>query len=273
MKTTVPEEIVNALYRKRSELHMISAYYAMWGDIQIWYAGTRLLITTYWPHYLESFDLPMNVSWKENTLPGPRVQRHHTKNEEELRNDQTARSAHSQLGEVLTMTLEIQRMELISVCKKSEVDSPNVKSVFIVHGHDDGMKQSVARTLEKLGLMPIILHEQPDSGKTIIEKFVRDADVGFAVVLLSPDDMGYKKDDGAEKAKPRARQNVILELGYFVGRLGRDKVMALKRGDDLELPSDLSGVVYTPFDDHGAWEMKLLKELKAAGYNVDANHL
>ena len=130
MKTTVPEEIVNALYRKRSELHMISAYYALWGDIQIWYAGTRLLITTYWPHYLESFDLPMNVSWKENTLPGPRVQRHHTKNEEELRNDQTARSAHSQLGEVLTMTLEIQRMELISVCKKSEVVSPKIGIPF-----------------------------------------------------------------------------------------------------------------------------------------------
>ena len=135
------------------------------------------------------------------------------------------------------------------------------------------MKQSVARTLMKLKLEPIILHEQPDSGKTIIEKFERDSDVGFAVILLSPDDMGYKKDDGAKKAKPRARQNVIFELGYFVGKLGRNKVMALKRGDDLEVPSDLSGVVYTPFDDHGAWRLKLVKELKAAGYNADANDL
>ncbi len=145
--------------------------------------------------------------------------------------------------------------------------------IFVVHGHDEAMKQSVARTLEKLGLKPIILHEQPDTGKTIIEKVEKHADVGFAVVLLSPDDMGYKKDDGAEKAKPRARQNVILELGYFVGRLGRDKVMALKRGDDLEVPSDLSGVVYTPFDDHDGWKSKLVKELKAAGYKVSADDL
>ena len=140
------------------------------------------------------------------------------------------------------------------------------------------MKHSVARTLEKLKLDSIILYEQPDSGKTIIEKFERDADVGFAVVLLSPDDMGYLRDEAAEDkgvklTKPRARQNVILELGYFIGKLGRSKVMALKKGDDLEVPSDLSGVVYTPFDDHGAWAMKLVNELKAAGYNVDANHL
>ncbi len=155
----------------------------------------------------------------------------------------------------------------------SKVSTKGRAKVFVVHGHDEAMKQSVARTLMKLKLEPIILHEQPDSGKTIIEKFERDSDVGFAVILLSPDDMGYKKDDGAKKAKPRARQNVIFELGYFVGKLGRNKVMALKRGDDLEVPSDLSGVVYTPFDDHGAWRLKLVKELKAAGYNADANDL
>ena len=146
-------------------------------------------------------------------------------------------------------------------------------SVFIVHGHDEEMKLSVARTLEKLGLTPIILHEQPDGGGTIIEKFEKHSDVGFAVVLLSPDDMGYKKADGGKKAKPRARQNVILELGYFVGRLGRGKVMALKRGNDLEVPGDFDGVVYTPFDEHEGWQKKLVKELKAAGYDVDANAL
>ena len=140
------------------------------------------------------------------------------------------------------------------------------------------MKQSVARTLMKLNLEPIILHEQPDSGKTIIEKLERDAISGFAVILLSPDDMGYLKDEvakdkGAKQIKPRARQNVILELGYFIGRLGRDKVMALKKGDDLEVPSELSGVVYTPFDDHGGWKSKLVKELKAAGYKVSADDL
>ncbi len=169
---------------------------------------------------------------------------------------------------------KLKPIEVIGNSKQASEEQMQSNQIFIVHGHDEAMKQSVARTLMKLKLDPIILHEQPNAGKTIIEKFERDSSlVGFAVVLLSPDDMGYMKDDGAEKAKPRARQNVILELGYFVGRLGRDKVMALKRGDDLEVPSDLSGVVYTPFDSHGAWEMKLLKELKAAWYNVDANHL
>ena len=84
--------------------------------------------------------------------------------------------------------------------------------------------------------------------------------------------MGFKKADGAKAEKPRARQNVILELGYFVGRLGRGKVMALKKGD-LEVPGDYDGVVYTPFDDHGGWKQKLVKELQVAGYNVDANAL
>src|SRR5262249_31056015 len=108
---------------------------------------------------------------------------------------------------------------------------PNSKTksnrIFIVHGHDNEMKVSVARTIEQLGLKPIILHEQPDKGLTIIEKFVNYSDVGFAVVLLSPDDMGYPKISTPDKARPRARQNVVLELGFFLGKLGRSHVLAL----------------------------------------------
>ena len=144
--------------------------------------------------------------------------------------------------------------------------------VFVVHGHDDEMKHAVARVLTQLKLEPIILHEQPNEGKTIIEKFERDADVGFAVILLSPDDIGYPKSSDPKDAQHRARQNVILELGYFVGRLGRSKVVALKR-DNLEVPSDLGGVVYTQFDVSGNWRFEIVRELKAAGYEVDANAL
>ena len=154
-----------------------------------------------------------------------------------------------------------------------ESDPELTDRVFIVHGHDDVMKLSVARALTDLGLKPIILHEQPNSGKTIIEKFERDADVGFAVVLLSPDDMAYVGTADPSSAKPRARQNVVVELGYFVGSLGRDRVMALKRGNDLEVPSDFNGVVYTQYDDAGNWKFELVRELKAAGYDVDANAL
>lgn len=147
--------------------------------------------------------------------------------------------------------------------------------IFVVHGHDEEMKQSVARIIEKLGLKPIILHEQPHQGRTIIEKFTEYADgVSFAVVLLSPDDKGYKKDRSSEAAKFRARQNVILELGFFLGKLGRNNVVALfKNESNFELPSDYDGVLYTPFDNSGRWQFDLVRELKSAGYDVDANKL
>lgn len=142
--------------------------------------------------------------------------------------------------------------------------------VFIVHGHDDGPRESVARFLEKMGLQPIILHEQASRGMTIPEKLIAHGDVGFAVVLLTADDMGRAKASTEEN--PRARQNVILELGYFVGRLGRDKVCALKKGG-IEMPSDYVGTVYINWDDGNAWKVELAKELRAAGYEADLNRI
>ena len=148
------------------------------------------------------------------------------------------------------------------------------KRVFIVHGHDEAMKQTVARSLEKLGLDPVILHEQPSKGRTIIEKFTDYSDVSFAIVLLSSDDFAFPKSASPHRAKSRARQNVVLELGFFLGQLGRGRVLPLYRGDsDFEMPSDYSGVVYTPFDEAGNWRFKLVQELKACGFNVDANAL
>lgn len=105
---------------------------------------------------------------------------------------------------------------------------PAARKIFIVHGHDEGAREAVARYVERLGFEPIILHEQASQGRTIIEKIEAHSDVGFAIVLLTPDDFGGRK---GEEAKDRARQNVLLELGYFVGRLGRARVCALKRGE------------------------------------------
>jgi predicted nucleotide-binding protein len=141
------------------------------------------------------------------------------------------------------------------------------REVFVVHGHDEGAREAVARFLQNIGFKPIILHEQANKGRTIIEKVVEHGDVGFAVVLLTADDEGYKK---GEAARPRARQNVLLELGYFIGRLGRQHVCALKRGD-VELPSDFGGVVYETFDDAGGWRQALGRELQAAGFEIDWN--
>lgn len=145
------------------------------------------------------------------------------------------------------------------------------KQVFIVHGHDEALLSQVARLIEKLGLEAIILKEQADQGKTIIEKFEKHADVGFAVVLMTTDDMGAKLVDAENgNYKARARQNVIMELGYFAASLGRSRMCVLK-SEGVEEPSDILGLVYTPVDNAKAWEYKLAKELKSADYRIDLN--
>ena len=143
----------------------------------------------------------------------------------------------------------------------------NMDKVFIVHGHDGELKQSVARVIEKQGIEAIILSEQANRGRTIIEKFEDHADVGGAICLFTSDDLGRAKKDTDDK--PRARQNVVLEAGYFMGKLGRDHVVLLA-DDGVEMPSDLSGVVYT---NTGDWKIELIKELRAMGYTVDFNKL
>lgn len=139
--------------------------------------------------------------------------------------------------------------------------------VFIVHGRDDGLKNEVARWLHRIGMDEIILHEQANQGRTIIAKF-RDLAAGavFAVVLMTPDDVGGL---AGGQASPRARQNVVMELGFFLGALGPDRVAALVAGHPLELPSDYDGVVYTPYDAPGAWKLSLLREFKALGIPFD----
>jgi len=149
--------------------------------------------------------------------------------------------------------------------------TPTTNRIFLVHGQDDEAKAVVARFIASCSLEPIILHEQANGGRTVIEKFEKEADVGFAVVLLTPDDVGGIRLGGqiaSDDLKARARQNVILELGYFAGRLGRGRVAALKKGE-LELPSDIAGVVWTAMDSADAWKMSLARELKAAGYDFD----
>lgn len=165
-------------------------------------------------------------------------------------------------------TFLARRQEEPSEEKMSEANH----SVFIIHGHDELTKEKVARFVEKLGVETIILHEKVNKGMTIIEKFEEySSHAGFAIALFTPDDVGHKLGKEAQK-QPRARQNVILELGYFVGKIGRNKVCVLYRGD-VELPSDMLGVVYTQLDDSGAWQLNLAKELKEAGYEIDLNQI
>lgn len=158
--------------------------------------------------------------------------------------------------------------------EKSTAYSPAFSNkVFIVHGHDDELKLDVERFISEIGLEPIILHRQLDQGKTIIEKFEEYSDVGFAFVLLTPDEIAYLKSEQNKleeerQTEFRARPNVIFEYGYFVGRLGRARVCCLSKGN-VALPSDISGLIYKSInktvDEQG---IAIIRELKAAGYNI-----
>jgi predicted nucleotide-binding protein len=145
--------------------------------------------------------------------------------------------------------------------------SPTNNEIFIVHGRDSPAKLEVARLIQKAGLKDVILHEQPNQGRTIIEKFeAHGGGAGFAVVVATADDVGGLDSDHLQ---PRARQNVIGEMFWFAGRLGRDRVCVLVKGK-IEMPSDFAGIGYTEMDDRGAWKAELLRELQAAGYtNLD----
>ena len=143
----------------------------------------------------------------------------------------------------------------------------NTNQVFIIHGRDHGTRDTIVRFLEQLGLNAIILQEQPDKGHTIIEKFEQYAQCGFAIALFTPDDVGRHFDDALQH---RTRQNVIFELGYFIGKLGRARVKALVKGE-MEIPSNYSGVLYIPLDESEGWKGVLIKEMKSTGFEIDAN--
>ena len=158
-----------------------------------------------------------------------------------------------------------------SISKQSSSKMNN--RVFIVHGYNETIKEKTARLITSVGLKPIILSEQPNQGKTIVEKFEKNSDFSFAVILMTADDLGdvctFTKND---QLNPRARQNVILELGYFIGILGREKVCVFIESG-IETPSDIHGVVYEKIDSAGKWKYTLGKELKAAGFDISLDDI
>ncbi|MYC08220.1 MAG: hypothetical protein F4X57_13785 [Chloroflexi bacterium] len=145
----------------------------------------------------------------------------------------------------------------------------SARNVFIVHGRDRGVRETVARFVEHLGLHAVILDEIPNLGRTVVEKFEQAAaehNVRYAIVLMTPDDVGALAIE-VDESSPRARQNVIFELGYFIGKLGRGNVCPLVKGD-VEIPSDFYGVVYVPLDDFDGWKSKLKSEMEAVGLPI-----
>ncbi len=152
-------------------------------------------------------------------------------------------------------------------CNQSFQSTVHSNKVFIIHGHDSALKNELARLIENQGISAIILSEQVNQGKTIIEKFEEYSEVGAAIALFTKDDFGRSKE--SEKDAPRARQNVVFETGFFMGKLRRDKIVIIAE-NGVELPSDLHGVVYTDKED---WKTAVCRELKAMNYNIDLNKL
>lgn len=177
----------------------------------------------------------------------------------------------------------IERLELIPLTKTVAAAAPQesesvrppakTKKVFVVHGHDEIAKTNLEVFLHEIGLEPVVLHRQADEGLTVIEKFEKHSDVGYAFILLTPDEISYVKaeegnDDNKRQKEYRARPNVIFEFGYFVGKLGRSRVCCLYTGD-VSLPSDVSGMIYKKFANSiEEVAYSIIKDLKASGYAI-----
>ena len=175
----------------------------------------------------------------------------------------------------ILMACEREIQEATSKSEAPIVTQPKApidkSKVFIVHGHDNAAKEAVARFIEKIGLEAIILHEQASSGNTIIDKIEANSNVGFAIVLYTPCDVGASKGE-KDQLKPRARQNVIFEHGYLIGKIGRKNVCHLFKSG-VETPSDIEGLVYAQMDAGDGWKYTVAKEMKACGYDIDLNKI
>jgi predicted nucleotide-binding protein len=149
------------------------------------------------------------------------------------------------------------------------------RRVFVVCGTDDEIKQAVTNALIKLKLVPVVMCEEPSIGKKIVENFSRYyADVGFAVVLLSPDDFAYAINEANTKRKLRPRQDVIFQLGFLLGKIGKGNVLVLFREcANFEIPTDFEGMKVAAFDDRDSWKLALIRELSNSGLVVDGDRL
>ncbi|MFZ1426398.1 MAG: TIR domain-containing protein [Geminicoccaceae bacterium] len=165
----------------------------------------------------------------------------------------------------------IEMFKIAGEARRHAKDPNRGRRVFIVHGRDTGARDSLSLFLERVGAQPKVIQDEIAPGRTIIEKLEMHSDVSYAIVLITDDDVGGLAHDRQGNMKPRARENVILELGYFAGKLGRDKVCIVKKGA-ANLPSDFHGVEYISMDDHGAWKDKIKRHLIHANIISNENH-
>ncbi len=179
----------------------------------------------------------------------------------------------SRIKALRTLISLVPFMKTSSVINKSDsLKKEYTNEVFIVHGHNEKIRREVELILRRLNLIPITLNQKANKGMTVLEKFEANSNVGYAIILLTADDIGYSLTDGEITAKKRARQNVLLELGFFWGAIRRSNFLCLYE-DGVELPSDLSGLVYVKYDEHQKWADRLVIEMREAGYDVSRDDL
>lgn len=214
-------------------------------------------------------NLPAYLNKLKKIFASPLVQGIYTPRERALELAQIGPS----LAFLKSLIIDIESDDYLNSAPVKNEDKRSNKSLerkaFIVHGHDNGTKERTARFLEKLGFTAIILHEQVNGGKTIIEKLEHFTDVGFGIVLYTPDDVG-EEFANKDQLQPRARQNVVFEHGLLIGKLERNRVLPLVSDHSVELPSDINGMVYMSDKN---WEFDLAKEIKALGFQIDLNAL
>ncbi|MCM5530534.1 TIR domain-containing protein [Parasegetibacter sp. NRK P23] len=179
--------------------------------------------------------------------------------------------------QILALLETVSLSDFIEDKNRVVYPSPEVndlRRIFLVHGHDIASKEQMELMLLKLGLEPFVLANTSGGGLTIIEAL--EAQIGkngaanFGIVLLTPDDFGYSKSEGQENTRPRARQNVVLEMGMLIAAIGRKNTVILKKGD-LEIPSDANGILYLEFKEHIREVCyKLLERLRSSGFEIDA---
>lgn len=259
-RISIGEELFERTIQTDGDYFALKEEYSAWSDynLELLKQSFNKPNSEYWSSYKNAGKL--NIAAYTLSGPGP------TKAERLNNTRQNIRIKINNLKKLL------QKVDLL---KSNVSDTPEQSDslkeldrtqIFIVHGHDDLIKIETARFIEKLGFEPIILHEKASAGMTIIEKIADYSNVGFGIVLYTPCDIGSKK--GEDNFKGRARQNVVFEHGYLIGKIGRENVCALIKGE-VETPNDISGVVYISMDNE--WKLDLAKELRSSGYEVDMN--
>lgn len=175
--------------------------------------------------------------------------------------------------------LKVHTFQVNNDIQKTKDIKAKFNKVFIVHGRDESLIHEVQNFLYSLSLKGIVLNQELNQGRTIIQKLLDlalDPEVGFGIVLYTPDDFGQisAELEQTPEMTARARQNVIFEHGLLVGKLGMDRVVALKKSEKtLEMPNDLSGVIYQQYDSFGKWKYEIAKEMRAKGYDIDLSEI